>query len=365
MKKLNKTALRALAGLIFLAIGGGLLLASRVISGYADHYAASVYTFLVNTVGRFMGLFPFSVAEVCIYVLICLLAAGTVRTAVRMVRTRSILQPLFSWCSWILLAAGTGLFLYAAGGGINYRRTGFADTEGIETGQYSAQELADVCAWLTENVNLYQSQVERDDDGLMVPGDAADMKAGAIEAMQLLSETYTSLEGYYPQPKEVFASGVLSSAGITGVYSFFTIEANYNGDMTGYNIPFTMCHELSHLRGFMEEKEANFIAFLACIGSDDADFCYSGYLSGWIYCMNDLLKADTESWRALREELADEVYADLQANTEYWNSHEGTVSDVQDTLNDTYLKANGQSDGILSYQRVVDLIIAYYKEYVE
>ena len=50
--------------------------------------------------------------------------------------------------------------------------------------------------------------------------------------------------------------------------------------MPYYNIPHTICHELSHLKGFMREDEANFIGYLACIGSDSPDFRYSGYLTG-------------------------------------------------------------------------------------
>jgi hypothetical protein len=87
---------------------------------------------------------------------------------------------------------------------------------------------------------------------------------------------------------------------LTGIYSPFTIEANYNGDMTDYNIPFTLCHELSHLRGFMQEEEANFIAFLACIYSDQMEFQYSGYLSAWIYAMNELNDKDVERWSQIR-----------------------------------------------------------------
>lgn len=43
---------------------------------------------------------------------------------------------------------------------------------------------------------------------------------------------------------------------LCGVYSPFTVEANYNGDMPDYNVPHTLCHELSHLKGFMREDEA-------------------------------------------------------------------------------------------------------------
>ena len=69
--------------------------------------------------------------------------------------------------------------------------------------------------------------------------------------------------------------------------------------MPYYNIPHTICHELSHLKGFMREDEANFIGYLACIGSDSPDFRYSGYLTGWVYAGNALAKADLEAYYGL------------------------------------------------------------------
>ena len=183
---------------------------------------------------------------------------------------------------------------------------------------------------------------------------------GAVEAMQGLAEKFPSLEGYYPQPKKLIVSEILSYQGLTGIYSPFTVEANYNGDMTAYNIPFTACHELSHLSGFMQEEEANFIAFLACIRSDRADFQYSGYLSGWVYCMNALYRADRESWQEVRLLLDEAAEPDLEANTEFWDAYEGGISKTADKINDTYLKVNGQADGVQSYSRMVDLIVAYF-----
>ena len=130
--------------------------------------------------------------------------------------------------------------------------------------------------------------------------------------------------------------------------------------MTAYNIPFTVCHELSHLRGFMEEKEANFIAFLACIGSERTDFQYSGYLSGWVYCMNALYRTDPERWAEVRSRLSETVQPDLDANSAFWDRYEGPVRETAERINDTYLKVNGQADGVESYDRMVDLIVAYF-----
>ena len=67
------------------------------------------------------------------------------------------------------------------------------------------------------------------------------------------------------------------------------MEANYNNVMNEIQKPSTMCHELAHLRGYILEDEANFIAYLACVQSEDVFFEYSGYLSVLSYLNSDLL----------------------------------------------------------------------------
>lgn len=369
MKQIKRWKVYILIAALLLILSGFLLYASTHVSGFAQWYALHIYPLLVNSIGRILGVLPFSVAEFLLYVLVITFFISLIGM---ILRTKRYLQetnrpkhftiplPIRTWCSTILLAAGILVFLYTIGCGINYQRDSFTEEEGLETTLYSTDELAEVCVWLTEQVNMLADDVSRDAEGIMYPD--AKRNEGAIAAMGALSETYPSLSGYYPQPKAVYNSALLSYQSVTGVYSPFTFEANYNQDMTGYGIPFTMCHELSHLRGFMEEKEANFIAFLACIGSDRVDFVYSGYLSGWVYCMNALYRVDRERWQEIHNMLCEEANADLIANNTFWDSYEGTISETHEQINDTYLKANGQSEGVQSYDRVVDLILAWYQE---
>ena len=247
--------------------------------------------------------------------------------------------------------------------GVNYYRTSFAESTGIRVNSYTDMQLAAVCLELTEEVNQLADQMVRDDAGVMVYEDG--MKARAVEAMKAMGAEYVELEGYYPQPKLLLIPQILSVQKVTGIYSPFTIEANCNGDFTPYNVPFTACHELSHLRGFMREEEANFIAWLACRESGYADFQYSGGLRGWISCMNVLYRENPELWAAIRVRLHPLVEADLDANRAYLAKYESPVSQIAETVNDNYLKVNGQSDGIQSYGRMADLIVAYYLKKVE
>lgn len=351
---------RIAAAAVLLILSAVLMAASVKIPAFAEWYSETIYLFLVNTAGRAAGAVPFSAAEICLYLLLAGLAVSIVFCVRKTVKGSRPGKVLVSWFSGVLLAAGILAFLYTAGCGINYHRRSFSAEEGIVTSSYSADELNQVCIWLTAEVNALAGEVSRDDAGVMI----LDRPEGesAVAAMEKLADTFPSLKGYYPLPKKLILSEFLSYQGLTGIYSPFTVEANYNGDMTPYNIPFTACHELSHLRGFMEEREANFIAFLACIGSEQADFRYSGYLSGWTYCMNALYRADQAAWRTTRDLLDEAAEADVSANSEFWNRYEGIISETADKVNDTYLRANGQAEGVQSYDRMVDLIAAYFRE---
>lgn len=76
--------------------------------------------------------------------------------------------------------------------------------------------------------------------------------------------------------------------------------------------------------------------------------------------MNVLYKTDYDVWSEVRSLLPPEAEADLKLNREFWAKYDGTIAEVSNKVNDTYLKANGQKEGVKSYNRMVDLIVSYY-----
>ena len=354
---------KRITGCILLAAGFALLAASRISHTFAQWYSTHIYPLWVESIGRIAGILPFSLSELLLYVLLLWIILTTAIRINRLVRRKEEREKLKSWLWSLFLAAAALFFLYQLNCGVNYYRESFSESSGIHLYEYSAAELEETCQWLTDEVNALCGGVERDNRGVMTH--ASDTGERAVRAMQELGSIYTGLEGYYPEPKGLLASWILAVQNLSGIYSPFTIEANYNSTMADYNIPFTMCHELSHLRGFMQEQEANFIAFLACISSDDQEFRYSGNLMGWIYCMNVLRRVDYDAWEAIRVQLSQEAESDLQANREYWSKYDGAIAEVSNKINDTYLKANGQADGVKSYNRMVDLIVNWGRGKIE
>lgn len=137
--------------------------------------------------------------------------------------------------------------------GINYHRNSFAESIRLKADTYTVDELKGVCVDLTERINTYAGQVERDVDGVMVL--SGNEREEAVAAMERLGEKWDVLAGYYPKPKPLAFSAFLSVQNLTGIYSPFTVEANYNQDMTPYNIPFTACHELSICEDLCRRKK--------------------------------------------------------------------------------------------------------------
>lgn len=324
--------------------------AARLLPGWAQWYSARIYPLWVGTLGRFSGLFPLSLSELGLYLLPLLLIFSFIRAVYK--------KSLRRWgCRWLCFLLGLGM-LFIFNCGINYYRESFETLSGIRRSPHTVSALEKLCARLTSEVNSRAELVRRGEDGGMALSAAAPEQAR--DAMRALGAEYAPLDGYYPRPKGLLYASLLSWQQLSGVYSPFTIEANYNDDMPAYNQPFTMCHELSHLRGFMQEQEANFIAFLACSRSEELSFQYSAYLTAWVYSFNALYAQDREAALKFSEVLAAPARIDLTLNTVFWQRYEGRVAELSEQVNNSYLKANGQKDGVQSYGQLVDLLLSYY-----
>ena len=78
------------------------------------------------------------------------------------------------------------------------------------------------------------------------------------------------------------------------------------------------------------------------------------------YTANALYAENPEKYAEVYQYLSDDVIADMKSNAEYWEQFETPVAEAASAVNDSYLKANSQSDGVKSYGRMVDLIISYF-----
>ena len=232
---------------------------------------------------------------------------------------------------------------------------------GIERREVSAEELYATAELLAERVNEASEQVSFELGGFSVmPYGYGEMNDELIAAYAKAAEKYDFLQSFDSNLKPVMLSELMSYTHITGVYSFFTGEANINVAFPDYTIPYTAAHELAHQRGIAREDEANFMAFLVCMESDDAYIRYCAYLNLYEYVSNALYSASPELWSNSYSALSSKVKAEMRAYSEFYEKYRDSVaSEVSEAVNNTYLTIQG-TEGTRSYGMVVDLAVAYY-----
>lgn len=338
-----------------------LQLLARQVPGFAETYAVTVYPVLLRGLGSVSNLAGFAVDELFLYLLLPA-ACGYVAFGIRRMRKRQV--TVLRWLGRTFGGLGKigilWFLVFTLNCGINYHRTPFSELAGLPMEAASAEELQELCLWLTERIEETASRIQTEDNGLCALPEQ--MTEKTREAMMRLGERYPELSGWYPRAKPVFTWVVLSMESLEGVSGPYTMEAHYNPDIPAYNQPAVICHELSHLKGFMREDEANYIAYLACTGAEDANLQYSGLLLAYTHSINALYRADYARFLDVRPRLCEQAELDYAYHRAYWERYEGPVSELSDKVNDTYLKANAQKEGSRSYGRMVELLLGEYRQ---
>lgn len=332
---------------------------ARTTGWFAEWYAVTIYPYIIAVFGRIGSLLPFSVMEFGAYFLLILLLFLGIRNVKKIkAHEKTVLELLIRMGKTVFVFGIVIFIINTFHSAINYHRNPFSAVAGFEEKKSTAKALVKLCEFLTEEINREAELIQLEDNGLCSLPDNFLDHAGDL--MQDLGETYECLSGYYPKAKPIWQSQLFSYNNLEGAYCSITVEANFNNQIPAYKIPAVVCHELSHLKGFMREDEANFIAYLACINSEVPEFRYSGNMQAYVYAINALYKNDKQAFKEIRAKLCETANADLEYYNAYWNQYQTVISRTSDKINDAYLKSHAQKDGIQSYGKVVDLMINYW-----
>ncbi len=361
---------------IQLCVALGLILGAVLIeviainsTSFSDWYRDNIYPIWVNTYGRFTSLFPFSFGEILIMIAVFGIPASLLAMIVLIIirkgkrkKTAKIFGYVYLWIvTFVVVVQVNNCFVL-------YRTTNFAQTNGISENEHTNEQLEALGNAIVVELNKAAEEVERDEKGCVVMN--CDYDETAKKAMRNLGKEFKNLDGYYVTPKPIICSFLMSQMNFTGIYFPFSMEANYNNDAYKAKLPCTICHELAHTRGYIQEDEASFIAVLACIRSDDANYRYAGYLTALTYVRNKIFDyADEDKKAEFDNNISDKVWVDIDANRAYWDSvkekedtvfNTQTVSKISSDFVDNNLKLNGIEDGSKSYGRMVDLMLNYF-----
>ena len=257
---------------------------------------------------------------------------------------------------------------FGVGFGPCYFRNSLAQNTGLTDSPVSAQALYDTGIWLSANIEALLSQI------VFGEGGESHMKVSFYTLAKQVNEAFDKyardkdfISHFYSTVKPVSLSRYMTYTHISGVYSFFTGEANVNFNYPDFVIPYTIAHEMSHQRGIAREDEANFVAFMVCTSSDDPYIRYSGYLEVFREILSALYKADKEKYSDfIKTCYPSRVASEMSAYSRFFEPYrESTASKVVSATNDTYLKSQSVQAGERSYGLVTDLAVAYYLTYVK
>lgn len=247
--------------------------------------------------------------------------------------------------------------------GVGYSSTSLDKKLSLERDAVSTDELRDTAEILVEKTNEEAENVLfREKNFSVMPYDIDTLSVKLCEAYKSFSSKNKNIvSSLNSRLKPVMLSEAMSYTHITGIYSYFTGEANINVAFPDYTIPYTAAHEMAHQRGIARENEANFVAFLVCLESDDGYIRYSAYLNMLEYVLNALYSADKEAYSEIVKQVSLPVRYEMAAYSKFFDKYrDSAASEISGAINDTYLKLNGNV-GEKSYGMVVDLTVAYYK----
>ena len=327
---------------------------------FADWFNETIAYFFRFIFAKLTSFIPFSVAEILLFSIPLLAIALVVYLNAKggSVKNRIVIAAKF-----FLTAAAGVYFLFVFTFAAGYQCSSLDIRLDIEKNDITKDDLYDTLVYVIEKTNEYAEKVEFKEDGASVlPVDYNGLSKEICASYDEVFAKYRIGNNFNSTVKPLIISPLMTYTHISGVYSFFTGEANLNTNYPDYVCAFSVAHELAHQRGVARENEANFLAYLVCIESDNDYLKYSGYLSMYSYLSSALRNTDYELWKDAASNLCDKANQELIAYFDFFNKYrDSAMSDVSDIFNDTYLKLQG-TEGIKSYGMVVDLAVAYHKK---
>ncbi len=294
--------------------------------------------------------FPFSVGLVWVYLLAGLLLVLLVRSIRQIIRKKHSLKDtilsLLAWSSPVFL-------FYTVTWGLLYYRQPVSALLQYDTAPVTVEELRTLCEDLVEQTNYTRAQLTDSAIYAISPSHLIE------QAPKAYSHTGLPFLNYrIPSVKMATGSRFLAYMGTSGIYTFWSGEANVNRINSNVDLPAVTLHEMAHQMGFASEDEANYIAWRAGRNYPDPLFQYSAHYNVVWRSLRRLWNVDSTSAQHLYSRLDSAVYRDAEADNARWAPYRNPVQKhVISPFYHLFLKANGQEYGIMSYDRVTDLLI--------
>lgn len=341
-------------GLALLALFIRLVLSpAQIEAWYSRGFYKIVRWFLDHTV----GIMPFPVVTVVVVMLILTIIWRTI-DLIRLKATwkEKLKRVGFSTLSFV---SGT-VFLFLVLWGFNYGRIPLEEQLKLDLQPLS---LEDVQADMEASAKLL-AKIRKEIPGVTDSVLTANYIPFDVEEQQRAQLESLLLELGFPDVGDVRArllrpKGILLRFSSSGVYFPWTGEGNVDAGLLALQVPFVLTHELAHGYGFGDEGTCNFLAYLACLQSENPVIQYSGQMGYFRYLASHYLLYKPEEYTAFRAQLPIGIQADLNAINANLLEYPDIMPEVRDQAYNTYLKAQGIEEGMKNYDRILMLVRAW------
>lgn len=346
---------------IILAFTAGIILAvSKISPRFADCFNRYVSAFFRAVISKITGILPFSLGEaivlcIPIFAFVALFLYFKVYSNDDVTAWRFVVSMLS--CISLMFTSFVVMF------GVAYNGSDLAEKLELDVEPVTYDELEQTAYIVLDELEMLLDDIEyRYNGSSRLPYSFNELNSKMNDAFASFCEEYEFVQKLRSNVKIISVSPIMTYTHISGVFTYYTAEANVNINYPDYTIAYTMAHEMSHQRGIAPEDEANFTAFLVCLKSNDPFIRYSAYMSMLEYLMSAMSSDSYERYSDFTASLDMRIKGEMMAfNTFFEPYSDSTASKVSGAINDTYLKASGEEVGAKSYGMVVDLACAYYK----
>ena len=312
-------------------------------------YSTTVYPRIERTLTPFSNLVPFAILDLLLLIVVPTIAIRVIAAVRESWRARA-LRPLGRTVFHLLSTAAALYVAFLMLWGLNYRRVRMADRLVLDRAAPTSEQVVGLGLNAISEMNRLYSGAHAQ------PGVGAEWRDPALrtafaDVQRALAPAPDAQPG---RLKRSLLGPYFRWAGVDGMVNPFGLEVIANPDLLPFERPFVAAHEWSHLAGYADEAEANFVGWLTCVRASRPH-----QYSGWFYLYWQITgEVNAEERQRLNAALDDGPRRDV--NAVITRLRRGQIPALQRAswqMYDKYLKANRVEAGVRSYGEVVTLVL--------
>jgi len=313
------------------------------------YYSNFIYFYISNLLRIIFGIFGFSIGDVLIFLVILYLIINIYKYIKN--QKKNFKNDSLKFIEKLMLL----FIIFQLVWGFNYYRVPLHEKMDLKR-DYSQEELLIFTEKLIKHTNKIHKRIAKNKDSLLINHTLhTNMYRNAVNDYKNIYEKFPQFYFKNQSSKSSLWSLWLSLTGFGGYYNPFTGEIQINTLQPNYDMPTLLCHEMAHQIGYASESEANFIAILITLKSDNllSNYSASAYLLK--YCLHNLNQENKEK---CLEKINSGVLKNYDQDKKYREKYTSFLEPIMKKIYNNFLVFNNQKDGLEEYDKFLGMIIS-------